>query len=141
MVINTGVGPSYISEQAYLSTGNTADQLTDIEGYIATTDGTVLRTRGLTQPIPLRIGAHSLSMSFIVIGDLEAEDIILGRDFLKQHDILMDLTRNTFTIRNPQKSYTIGTIYTVDKSRGSHRGVIQKEQDISGGSMKANTIM
>ena len=41
-----------------------------------------MRTRGLTQPIPLRIGAHSLSMSFIVIGDLEAEDIILGRDFL-----------------------------------------------------------
>ena len=47
-------------------------------------------------------------MSFLVVENLdESDQIILGRDFIRNFDVIIDLSNGMFRIRNPERKYVI----------------------------------
>ena len=67
-----------------------------------------LRVLGRTPIIALNLGERNLRMSFLVIENLdESDQIILGRDFIRNFDVTIDLSNAMFRIRNPDRKYVI----------------------------------
>ena len=47
-------------------------------------------------------------MNFLVVESLdESDQFILGRDFIRNFDVTIDLNNAMFTIRNPERKYVI----------------------------------
>ena len=65
-------------------------------------DGIFGRT-GLTI---LHMGGRDLWMSFLVVENLDdADQFILGRDFVRNFDLMIDLNNGLINIRNPDRNY------------------------------------
>ena len=57
----------------------------------------------MAENVNFQLGGHSLKTNFIVIADhLGAEDFLLGRNFLRTYNVLVDLTAMRVTIRDPK---------------------------------------
>ena len=65
-----------------------------------------LRVLGRTPIIALNLGERNLWMSFLVVENLdESDQFILGRDFIRNFDVTIDLNNAMFRIRNPYRKY------------------------------------
>ena len=71
-----------------------------------TGSGQSLRTVcGRTDSDPLTAARH-LWMSFLVVKNLdESDQFILGRDFVRNFDVTIDLNRGLITIKDPERKY------------------------------------
>ena len=59
-----------------------------------------------TPIISLQLGGRHLSMSFLVVEILdESDQIILGRDFVRNFDITIDLNDGLIRIKDPERKY------------------------------------
>ena len=73
----------------------------DIQLYAA--NGKTINTIGIAENVSFQLGGHTLRTNFIVIADhLGAEDFLLGRNFLRTYNVLVDLTAMRVTIRDPK---------------------------------------
>ena len=67
-----------------------------------------LRVLGRTPILALNLGERNLWMSFLVVENLdESDQFILGRDFIRNFDVTIDLSNAMFRIRNPERKYVI----------------------------------
>ena len=67
-----------------------------------------LRVIGRTPIIALSPEERNLWMSFVVVENLdESDQFILGRDFIRNFDLTIDLNNAMFRIRNPEKKYVV----------------------------------
>ena len=67
-----------------------------------------LRVLGRTPKIALNLGERNLWMSFLVVENLDEPDqFILGREFIRNFDVTIDLNNAMFRIRNPERKYVI----------------------------------
>ena len=67
-----------------------------------------LRVLGRTSIIALNLGERNLWMSFLVVENLdESDQFILGRDFIRNFDVTIDLNNAMSRIRNPDRKYVI----------------------------------
>ena len=67
-----------------------------------------LRVHDITPIIALNLGERNLWMSFLVVENLdESNQFVLGRDFISNFDVTIDLNNVMFRIRNPEKKYVI----------------------------------
>ena len=65
-----------------------------------------LRVLGRTPRIALNLGERNLWMSFLVLENLdESDQFVLGRDFIKNFDVTIDLNNAMFRIRNTGRKY------------------------------------
>ena len=65
-------------------------------------------TRQNTNNSPKLGGTQFAWMSFFVVENLdESDQFILGRDFMRNFDVTIDLNNAMFRIRNPEKKYVI----------------------------------
>ena len=64
---------------------------------------------GRTPILALNLGERNLLwMSFLVVENLdESDQFILGRNFIKNFDVTIDLNNSMFRIRNPERKYVI----------------------------------
>ena len=70
-----------------------------------------LRVLNRTPIIALIPGERILWMSFLVVENLdESDQFILGRDFIRNFDVTIDLNNAMFRIRNPERKYVIKSI-------------------------------
>ena len=54
----------------------------------------------------LHMGGRDLWMSFLVVENLDdADQFILGRDFVRNFDVMIDLNNGLIRIRNPDRKY------------------------------------
>ena len=68
----------------------------------------------MAENVNFQLGGHSLKTNFIVIPDhLGAEDFLLGRNFLRTYNVLVDLTAMRVTIRDPKTPRHFKPIYEV----------------------------
>ena len=61
---------------------------------------------GRTPITVLHMGGRDLWMSFLVVENLDdADQFILGRDFVRNFDVMIDLNNGLIRIRNPDRKY------------------------------------
>ena len=103
-MFDTGSGVSILSLKAYqkIAAAHALSLLPyDIQLYAA--NGKTINTIGIAEDVSFQLGGHTLRTNFIVIADhLGAEDFLLGRNFLRTYNVLVDLTAMRVTIRDPK---------------------------------------
>ena len=82
------------------------DDLLDSRIRLSGANKGALRILGRTPIIALNLGELNLWMSFLVVENLDKSDqFILGRDFIRNFDVTIDLNNAMFRIRNPDRKY------------------------------------
>ena len=103
-MIDTGSGVSILSLSAYKKI---ASQHTlslspyDVELFAA--NGKSITTVGIAEDVSFQLGGYTLKTNFVILADqIGSEDFLLGRNFLRTYNVLVDLTAMKVTIRDPK---------------------------------------
>ena len=103
-MIDTGSGVSILSLSAYKKIAS-QHMLSlspyDVELFAA--NGKNITTVGIAEDVNFQLGGYTLKTNFVVIADhIGSEDFLLGRNFLRTYNVLVDLTAMKVTIRDPK---------------------------------------
>ena len=105
-LLDTGVVLSVIPIETWERMGVDKDDLIDSRIRLSAATKRALRVLGRTPIIALNLGERNLWMSFLVAENLdESDQFILGRDFIRNFDVTIDLNIAKFRIRNPDRKY------------------------------------
>ena len=84
------------------------DDMIDSRIRLSAANKGALRVLGRTPIIALNYGERNLWMSFLVVENLdESDQFILGRDFIRNLDVTIDLNNAMFRIQNSGRKYVI----------------------------------
>ena len=107
-LIDRGAVWSVIPIETWERMGFDKDDLIDSRIRLSAANKGALRVLGMTPIKALKLGERNLWMSFLVVENLdESDQFILGRDFIRNFDVTIDLNTAMFRIRNPEKKYVI----------------------------------
>ena len=107
-LLDTGAVLSVIPIETWERMGFDKDDLIDSRIRLSAANKGALRVLGRTPIIALNLGERNLWMSFIVVENLdESDQFILGREFIRNFDVTIDLNNAMFRIRNPDRRYAI----------------------------------
>ena len=107
-LLDTGAVLSVIPIETWERMGFDKGDLIDSRIQLSAANKGALRVLGRTPIIALNLGERNLWMSFIVVENLdESDQFILGRDFIRNFDVTIDLNNAMFRIWNPDRRYAI----------------------------------
>ena len=107
-LLDTGAVLSVIPIETWERMGFNKGDLIDSRIRLSAANKGALRVLGRTPIIALNLGERNLWMSFLVVENLdESDQFILGRDFIRNFDVAIDLNNAMFRIRNPDRRYAI----------------------------------
>ena len=107
-LLDTGAVLSVITIETWERMGFNKNDLIDSRIRLSAANKGALRVLGRTPIIALNLGERNLWMSFLVVENLdESDQLILGRDFIRNFDVTIDLNNAMFRIRNPDRRYAI----------------------------------
>ena len=107
-LLDTGAVLSVIPIETWERMGFDKDDLIDSRIRLSAANKGALRVLGRTPILALNLGERNLWMSFLVVENLdETDQFILGRDFIRNFDVAIDLNNAMFRIRNPDRRYAI----------------------------------
>ena len=107
-LLDTGAVLSVIPIETWERMGFNKDDLIDSRIRLSAANKGALRLLGRSPIIALNLGERNLWMSFLVVENLdESDQFILGRDFISNFDITIDLNNAMFRTRNPDRRYAI----------------------------------
>ena len=107
-LLDTGAVLSVIPIETWERMGFNKGDLIDSRIRLSAVNKGALRVLGRTPIIALNLGERNLWMSFLVVENLdESDQFILGRDFIRNFDVAIDLNNAMFRIRNPDRRYAI----------------------------------
>ena len=110
-LLDTGAVLSVIPIETWERMGFDKDDSIDSRIRLSAANKGALRVLGRTAIIALNLGERNLWMSFLVVENLdESDQFILGRDFIRNFDVTIDLTNAMFRIRNPDSKYVIAPV-------------------------------
>ena len=110
-LLDTGAILSVIPIETWERMGFDKDDLIDSRIRLSAANKGALRVLGRTPIIALNLGECNLWMSFLVVENLdESDQIILGRDFIRNFDVTIDSNNAMFRIRIPDRRYAIKPI-------------------------------
>ena len=104
-LVGTSSGVSILNFPAFnriaAQTG-TVLQPYQIDLYAA--NGKTIKTFGLAEQIRFQLGGYELETNFVVVDDaMGVDDFLLGRNFLRTYQVLVDLTSMKIVVRAPVK--------------------------------------
>ena len=104
-LVDTGSGVSILTFSAFnrvaAQTGTVLKPY-PIDLYAA--HGKTIKTFGLAEQIRFQLGGYELETNFVVVDDaMGVEDFLLGRNFLRAYQVLVDLTSMKIVVRAPVK--------------------------------------
>ena len=103
-LLDTGAVLSVIPIETWERIGFDKEDLIDSRIRLSAANKGALRVLGRTPILALNLGERNLWMSFLVVENLdESEQFILGRDFIGNFDVTIDLSNILFRIRNPDR--------------------------------------
>ena len=86
--------------------GFTREDLIPTNLRLAAANRGAIYVAGRTPITVLHMGGRDLWMSFLVVENLDdADQFILGRDFVRNFDVMIDLNNGLIRIRNPDRNY------------------------------------
>ena len=92
-MIDTGSGVSIVPERSSKITSSHALSLLSYDIWL-------YASNGIAEDIGFQLGGHTLKTNFILIADhLGAEDFLLGHNFLRTYNVLVDIAAMRVTIR------------------------------------------
>ena len=107
-LLDAGAVLSVIPIETWERMGFDKNDLIDSRIRLSAANKGALRVLGRTPIIALNLGERNLWMSFLVVESLdESDQFILGRDFIRNFDVTIDLNNAMFRIRNPDRRYAI----------------------------------
>ena len=107
-LLDTGAVLSVIPIETWERMVFDKDDLIDSRIRLSAANKGAVRVLGRTPIIALNLGERNLWMSFLVAENLdESDQFILGRDFIRNFDVTVDLNKAMFRIRNPDRKYVI----------------------------------
>ena len=110
-LLDTGAVLSVIPIETWRRMGFDKDDLIDSRIRLSAANKGALRVMGRTQIIALNLGERNLWMSFLVVENLdESDQFSLGRDFIRNFIVTIDLNNAMFSKRNPERKYVVKPI-------------------------------
>ena len=107
-LLDTGAVLSVIPIETWERMGFNKDYLIDSRIRLSAANKGALRVLGRTPIIALNLVERNLWMSFLVVENLdESHQFNLGRDFIRNFDVTIDLNNEMFRIRKPDRRYAI----------------------------------
>ena len=107
-LLDTGAVLSVIPIETWERMGFDKDDLIDSRLRLSAGNKGALRVLGRTPIIALNLGERNLWMTFLVVENLdESDQFILGRDFIRNFDVTIDLNNAMFRMRNLDRKYVI----------------------------------
>ena len=120
-MIDTGSGVSILSLSAYKKIASQHElslSPCDIELFAA--NGKTITTVGIAEDVSFQLGGHTLKTNFVVIADhIGSEDFLLGRNFLRTYNVLVDLAAMKVTIRDPETPRIFKAVHEVSDQEPS----------------------
>ena len=105
-LLDTGAVLSVIPIETWERMGFDKDDFIDSRIRLSAANKGALRVLGRTPIIALNLEERNLWMSFLVVENLdESDQFILGRDFIRNFDVTIDLSNAMFGVRNPDRKY------------------------------------
>ena len=105
-LLDTGAVVSVMARKTWERMGFTREELIPTNLRLAAVNRGAIYVAGRTPIKILHMGGHDLWMSFLVAENLDdADQFILGRDFVRNFDVMVDLNNGLIRIRNPDRKY------------------------------------
>ena len=107
-LLDTGAVLSVIPIETWERMGFNKDDLIDSRIRLSASNKGALRVLDRTPIKALNLGERNLWISFLVVENLdESDQFILGGDFIRNFDVMIDLNNAMCRIRNPDRRYAI----------------------------------
>ena len=105
-LLDTGAVVSVMPIKTWERMGFTREDLIPTNLRLAAANRGAIYVAGRTPITVLHMGGRDLWMSFLVVENLDdADQFILGRDFVRNFDVIIDLNNGLIRIRNPDRKY------------------------------------
>ena len=105
-LLDTGAVVSVMPIKTWEIMGFTREDLIPTNLRLAAANRGAIYVAGRTPITVLHMGGRDLWMSFLVVENLDdADQFILGRDFVRNFDVMIDLNNGLIRIRNPDRKY------------------------------------
>ncbi len=121
-LLDSGASVSLLSKAKYEDLGFELKDLYTSSTMLTAANGGRLKIVGKTADIHFTLKDFQCKHEFLVIEDLNC-DAILGRDFFRRHDVLLDLPRGKAIFRNCTQNYFI---HSYDKFDSQVRSIVAK---------------
>ena len=83
-------------------------------------NGKSITTVGIAEDVSFQLGGYTLKTNFVVIADhIGSGDFLLGRNFLRTYNVLVDLTAMKVTIRDPKAPRLFKAVHEVSEREPS----------------------
>ena len=105
-LLDTGAVVSVMPIKTWERMGFTREDLIPTNLRLAAANRGAIYVAGRTPLTVLHMGGRDIWMSFLVVENLDdADQFILGRDFVRNFDVMIDLNNGLIQIRNPDRKY------------------------------------
>ena len=120
-MIDTGSGVSILSLSAYKKIAPQHElNLSPYDLELFAANGKTITTVGIAEDVSFQLGRHTLKTNFVVIADhIGSEDFLLGRNFLRTYNVLVDLAAMKVTIRDPETPRIFKAVHEVSDQEPS----------------------
>ena len=102
-LVDTGSGVSILTFSAFNRVAaRTGTVLKPYQIDLNAANGKTIKTFGLAEQVRFQLGRYELETNFVVVDDaLGVKDFLLGRNFLRSYQVLVDLTAMKIVVRHP----------------------------------------
>ena len=105
-LLDTGAVVSVMPVKTWTDMGFERSDLIPTNIRLAAANQGAIYVTGQTPIISLQLGGRHLWMSFLVVENLdESDQFILGRDFVRNFDVTIDLNDGLIRIKDPERKY------------------------------------
>ena len=105
-LLDTGAVVSVMPVKTWTDMGFDRSDLIPTNIRLAAANQGAIYVTGRTPIISLQLGGRHLWMSFLVVENLdESDQFILGRDFVRNFDVTIDLNDGLIRIKDPERKY------------------------------------
>ena len=105
-LLDTGAVVSVMPVKTWTDMGFDRSDLIPTNIRLAAANQGAIYVSGRTPIISLQLGGRHLWMSFLVVENLdESDQFILGRDFVRNFDVTIDLNDGLIRIKDPERKY------------------------------------
>ena len=112
-LVDTGSGGSISSFQAYTAIAlNSTYSIKPYDVQLYAANGSTLQTYGIVENVQFQLAGYDLSTNFVIVDDkMGIDGFLLGRNFLRQYNVLVDLSAMKIVVRNPASSGSFSPIH------------------------------